>query len=487
MLSSSTSRLLRLNQIITRNFAAQRDLCVIGGGPGGYVAAIKASQLGLSTTCVEKRGALGGTCLNVGCIPSKALLNVSHKYHDMVHSAKNFGITHDNLSYDWGKILKQKETSVTGLTKGVEGLLKKYKAEYKKGHGKIVGPNSVEVTASDGTTETLEFKNILIATGSEPTPFPGIPFDEKIFISSTGALSLEKVPESMTIIGAGIIGLELGSVYARMGTKVHVVEFLDKICPTMDQELGKAFERTLKKQGLTFQLSTKVMAGRIENGKAVLDVESKDGKTKESMTSDVCLVSIGRRPYTNNLGLEELGIGKDKAGRVEINEHFQTAVPSIYAIGDCVAGPMLAHKAEDEGFACVEALAGKESHINYNVIPSVVYTYPEVAWVGKTEQELKAEGVEYKVGSFPMLANSRARTNNETDGLVKLLTDKKTDRLLGAHIMCAAAGEMIHELALGIEYGASAEDIARTCHAHPTLSEAIKEAALSATSKPIHF
>lgn len=357
------------------------------------------------------------------------MLNVSQKYHEMVGSKKEWGITHDNLSYDWGKIMKNKDKTVTSLTKGIEGLFKKNKVTYYKGHGTITGPNSMVCKASDGTETPIESKNIIIATGSEVTPFPGIPVDEKVFISSTGALALEKVPETMSIIGAGIIGLELGSVYARFGTKVHVVEFMDRICPSMDNEMGKVFERTLKKQGFNFQFSSKVVSGRIENGKAVLEVEPVKGGEKQTLTSDVCLVSIGRRPYTHNLGLGALGIGLDRAGRVEINSKFQTAVPSIYAIGDCVAGPMLAHKAEEEGIACVENLAGLEGHINYNTVPSVVYTHPEVAWVGKTEEECKAEGLDYKIGSFPMLANSRAKANMSTDGMVKLISDKKTDRL----------------------------------------------------------
>jgi len=425
--------------------------------------------------------------LNVGCIPSKALLNVSHKYHEMVESNKTWGISHQGLSYDWGKIMKNKSSTVTGLTKGIEGLFKKNKVTYYKGHGKITGPNSVSVTGSDGKVTDFDSKNIVIATGSEPTPFPGIAFDEKIFISSTGALALDKVPETMNIIGAGIIGLELGSVYARFGTKVHVVEFLDRLCPTMDTELGKVFERSLKKQGITFQYNSKVTGGSIQNGKGVLTVEPKDGGAAETLTSDVCLVSIGRRPYTEGLGLKEVGVTQDRAGRVEINSKFQTIVPSIYGIGDCVAGPMLAHKAEEEGVACVENLAGHDGHINYNTIPSVVYTSPEVAWVGKTEDELKAEGREYKVGSFPMMANSRARANSSSEGLVKLISCKTTDRLLGAHIVSESAGELIGELTLAMEYGASSEDVGRTCHAHPTLSEAIKEAALSSFAKPIHI
>lgn len=347
--------------------------------------------------------------------------------------------------------------------------------------------NTVVCTDAEGKETKIDTKNVVIATGSEPTPFPGIPFDENIFVSSTGALSLKQVPETMNIIGAGIIGLELGSVYARFGTKVHVIEFMDTLCPTMDKEIAKAFERSLKKQGITFQYKSKVMGGSIVDGKASLQVESVDGSKKETLVSDVCLVCIGRRPFTQKLNVESLGIGLDRAGRVEINSHFQTAVPNVYAIGDVVAGPMLAHKGEEEGVAVAEILAGKEGHINYNSIPSVVYTFPEVAWVGKTEEEIKAEGIDYKVGSFPMLANSRAKANANAEGVVKLISCKKTDRLLGAHLMCESAGELIGELTLAIEYGASTEDIGRTCHAHPTLSEAIKEAALSSFAKPIHI
>jgi len=486
MLKRFNQNIYKQTSTIARFFSGH-DVVIVGGGPAGYVSAIKAAQLGLSVGCVESRGALGGTCLNVGCIPSKALLNVSHKYHDMVHSDKVLGIKHDNLSYDWEAIQNKKAGTVSSLTKGIEGLFKKNKVTYYKGYGSLADANTVLCTDSEGKETRIETKNVVIATGSEPTVFPGIPFDENIFISSTGALSLKKVPETMNIIGAGIIGLELGSVYARFGTKVHVIEFMDRLCPTMDAEIAKAFERSLKKQGITFQYKSKVMGGSIVDGKASINVESIDGKTKEAMVSDVCLVCIGRRPFTDKLGCENMGIGLDRAGRIEINSHFQTAVPNIYAIGDVVAGPMLAHKGEEEGVCVAEILAGKEGHINYNSIPSVVYTHPEVAWVGKTEEEIKAEGIDYKVGSFPMLANSRAKANASSEGLVKLISCKKTDRLLGAHIMCENAGELIGELTLALEYGASTEDIGRTCHAHPTLSEAIKEAALASFAKPIHI
>jgi len=374
----------------SRYFSAY-DLVVIGGGPGGYVSSIRAGQNGLKTVCVESRGALGGTCLNVGCIPSKALLNISHKYHDISHS-KEYGINVTGATYDWDVIQGKKTEIVSGLTKGIEFLLKKNKVDYKKGHGKIIAPGKVEVKGADGKTEIIETKNILIATGSEPTPFPGIPFDEKIFISSTGALSLAKVPETMTVIGAGVIGLELGSVYARLGTKVDVIEYADNICPFMDDEISKAFLRSMKKQGLNFKLGTKVNSGKIVDGKAQIEVESNKNGKKETITSDVCLVAIGRLPYTTGLGAKELGIEINKKGQIEITDHFQTSVNGIYAIGDVVPGPMLAHKSEEEGVACVDLLAGKDGHVNYNCIPSVVYTHPEVAWVGRTEQDCKKEG-----------------------------------------------------------------------------------------------
>ena len=477
---------------LLRNFANKSyDVVVIGAGPGGYVAAIKAAQLGLKTACVESRGSLGGTCLNVGCIPSKVLLNLSHKYHDMKADGKSNGFIFDNLTFDWGQIQKQKDKTVKGQTGGIQGLFRKNKVDYLKGHGKIEGPNTVSVNPSEGTGETVEAKNIIIATGSEPTPFPGIPFDEKVFVSSTGAQSLPKVPETMTIIGAGIIGLELGSVYQLFGTKVHVLEFMDRCVPPMDTELGKLFDKILKKQGLSLQYNTKVTGGKVlPNGKAEVTYEPKEGGASEKRESDVVLVGVGRRAYTQGLGQENVGITTSRLGQVEINDRFQTIVPSIYAIGDCVDGPMLAHKAEEEGIACVELIAGHKGHINYNCIPSVVYTHPEVAWVGKTEDECKAQGLEYTKGTFPMQANSRTAAiidKAAAMGMIKILSCKKTERILGGHIIGSSAGELIHELVLGMEYGASAEDIARTCHAHPTLSEGVKEAALAASSKAIHF
>ena len=375
-----------------RMFSTNYDVAIIGGGPGGYVAAIRAAQHGLSTVCVEKRGALGGTCLNVGCIPSKALLNISHKYEEAKH-AKDIGINLGSVSYDWAKILEKKSGVVNGFTKGIEGLFRKNKVAYKIGTGSLGGNGLVNIAGNDGKAESFNAKHIIIATGSEVTPFPGINIDEKVFISSTGALSLEKVPETMIVIGAGVIGLELGSVYARFGTKVQVVEFMDRVCPSMDTDMGQLFQRTLSDQGLKFKFNTKVTKGEIRNGKAVLTVVPKDGGPEETITADACLVAIGRRPYTQNLGLDKAGVKVDAKGRIDINDHFQTNVKGVYAIGDVVSGPMLAHKAEDEGITLADLLAGKEGHINYNTIPSVVYTHPEVAWVGKTEEELKKEGI----------------------------------------------------------------------------------------------
>ncbi|KAJ9533465.1 hypothetical protein QJQ45_026518 [Haematococcus lacustris] len=565
-----------------RGFAStqQLDCVVIGGGPGGYVASIKAGQLGLKTACVEGRGALGGTCLNVGCIPSKALLNASHKYHDALHHMASYGVIVGDVKIDWPAMQKQKDVAVSGLTKGIEGLLKKNKVEYVKGWGKVTGPNSVEVTLADGSSTTLQTKNILIATGSEVTPMPGITMDEEKFVSSTGALALKELPKSMIVIGGGYIGLEMGSVYARLGAKVTVVEFLDNIVPSMDSEIRRSFQRSLEKQGLKFQLGTKVLQGsraaiwskgsgraavkrwqlRVEHasndscilaqlvhtppsactsyasllafllrlaqlvvkgelvdGRPTLTVEPSKGGPATQLDADVVLVSIGRRPYVKGLGLEAAGVKLDARGRVQVDDHFRTNVPSIYAIGDVIPGPMLAHKAEEDGVAAVEIMAGqvvevmagqvvevvagqvpiashhsahagRAGHVNYNTVPSICYTHPEVAQVGMTEDEAKKAGIAYKVGKFSMMANSRARAQDDSEGLVKMIADAKTDKLLGAHIMAPSAGEMIHEVVVALEYGASTEDIARTCHGHPTLSEAVKEAALAtAFGKPIHM
>lgn len=487
---TSTVLLGRMLGSQLRGFAAateQQDVVIIGGGPGGYVAAIKAGQLGLKTTCVEGRGALGGTCLNVGCIPSKALLNSSHKFVDAKEHMKHFGVLVDNPRVDWAAMQKQKDDAVSGLTKGIEGLLKKNKVGYVKGWGKIVGPNKVEVALSAGGSQTIDTKNIIIATGSEVTPLPGLTIDEEKVVSSTGALKLKKIPKSMIVIGAGYIGLEMGSVYARLGAQVTVVEFLDKIVPTMDSEVRRAFLRVLEKQGLKFKMTTKVTKGEVKGDSVVLTTEPSKGGDATSMEAETVLVSIGRRPYLTGLGLEEAGI-KTERGRVVIDDHFRTNVPSVYAIGDVVHGPMLAHKAEEDGVATAEIIAGKKGHVNYATVPSICYTHPEVASVGITEDEAKAKGIKVKTGKFSFMANSRARAVEDADGVVKMVACAETDKLLGAHIMGPSAGEMIHECVLAMEYGASTEDLARTCHGHPTLSEAVKEAALAtAFGKPIHM
>jgi len=469
----------------SRGYAAQHeaDLVVIGSGPGGYVGAIKAAQLGLKTVCVEKNVTLGGTCLNVGCIPSKALLNNSHFFH-MAKSGDlaNRGIETAEVKLNLEALMKTKTKAVSDLTAGVKFLFKGNKVTHLEGYGKITGPNEVSVLNPDGSVkEVVNTKNIMIATGSEVTPFPGIEIDEEQIVSSTGALSLKQVPEKMVLIGAGVIGVELGSVWSRLGAQVTAVEFLGHVGGMgIDMEVSKGFQRIMTKQGIKFKLNTKVTAAKKENGKVKVTVEAvKDGKTEE-LEADVLLVCVGRRPFTTNLGLEDIGIEKDDRGRVPVNSRFQTVLPNVYAIGDCIHGPMLAHKAEDEAIICAEGICGGPVHIDYNCVPSVIYTHPEVAWVGKNEEDLKAEGVDYTVGKFPFSANSRAKCNSDTDGFIKILADKKTDRLLGAHIMGAGAGEMINEAALAMEYGASCEDIARVCHAHPTCSEAFREANLSA-------
>ncbi|GAX80721.1 hypothetical protein CEUSTIGMA_g8156.t1 [Chlamydomonas eustigma] len=476
----------------SRGFAAassvEQDVVIIGGGPGGYVAAIKAAQLGLKTTCIEGRGALGGTCLNVGCIPSKALLNSSHMFYEAKNNFAHHGVIIENPKVDWTAMQKQKDTAVSGLTKGIEGLFKKNKVEYVKGWGKIVGPNKVEVALSDGGSKIIDTKNIIIATGSEVTPLPGVPIDEKKIVSSTGALVLKEVPKTMVVIGAGYIGLEMGSVYSRLGSKVTVVEFLDHIVPTMDSEVRRTFMRTLEKQGLSFKMSTKVSKGEVVGEKVHLIVEPSKGGPSDKIEADAVLVSIGRRPLLKGLGLDEVGVKMDNRGRVAIDDHFRTNIPSIYAIGDVVQGPMLAHKAEEDGVAAVEIIAGKAGHVNYNTVPSICYTHPEVATVGITEDEAKAKGLAVKTGKFSFMANSRARAVEDADGLVKMIADAKTDKLLGVHIMSANAGELIHECCVAMEYGACSEDLARTCHGHPTLSEAVKEAAIAtAFGKPIHM
>jgi len=476
------------NQQVRWYSTPTHDVAVIGGGPGGYVAAIKAAQLGLKTICIEKRGTLGGTCLNVGCIPSKALLHASHMYHSASHDFKKWGISVDNVQMDVGTMMKKKETAVTGLTKGIELLFKKNGVTYVKGHGKITASQEITVDTLDGKQEKVFAKNIVIATGSEPTPLPFLPFDEQSVLSSTGALSLTQVPKKMFIIGAGVIGLEMGSVWSRLGTEVVVVEYLDRITPFLDAEVGKTFQKVLEKQGMKFMLGTKVVsAEKNANGHVTLTVEPAKGGEKKVLDAEVMLVSIGRKPYTENLGLESVGVKKDERGRIIVDDHLRTGVEGIWGIGDVITGPMLAHKAEEEGIAVVETIAGKKGHVNYNAIPSVIYTNPEVANVGLSEEELKQKGIAYKVGKFPFMANSRARTNDEAEGFVKVLADKETDKVYGIHIIGPNAGEQIAEAVLALEYGASAEDIARTCHAHPTLSEAVKEAALMASEgKAIH-
>ncbi|KAH7104683.1 dihydrolipoyl dehydrogenase [Auriculariales sp. MPI-PUGE-AT-0066] len=463
------------------------DTLVIGGGPGGYVAAIKSAQLGLKTACIEKRGSLGGTCLNVGCIPSKAMLNNSHYYHEAQHGFKSRGIDAE-VSLNLPKMLEAKDNAVKGLTRGIEGLFKQNKVDYIKGAGSFLGPNRVAVQLIDGGETEIEAKHIIIATGSEVTPFPGIEIDEKRVVSSTGALDLQKVPEKMVVIGAGVIGLELGSVWARLGAEVTVVEFLGGIGGAgIDEEVAKNFQKLLTRQGLKFKLNTKVVSADTSGEKIAVKVESAKGGNEETLETDVVLVAIGRRPYTAGLNLDKVGVEVDNKGRIVVDDHFRTSAQGISCIGDATFGPMLAHKAEEEGIAVAEILKNGHGHVNYNAIPSVIYTHPEVSWVGKTEQELKAAGTEYKVGKFPFVANSRAKTNNDTDGFVKVLVEKETDKVLGVHIIGPNAGEMIGEATLAIEYNASAEDIARTTHAHPTLSEAFKEAAMAAYEKPIHM
>ncbi|KAJ1930087.1 dihydrolipoamide dehydrogenase precursor [Tieghemiomyces parasiticus] len=466
----------------------EHDVVVIGGGPGGYVAAIKAAQLGLKTACIEKRGTLGGTCLNVGCIPSKSLLNNTHLLHQAQHDFKKRGIDVSDVKLNLGQMMKMKEEAVGGLTKGIEFLFKKNGVDYIKGHGRFVSANELEVDLLDGGKKSLKAKNVIIATGSEPTHLPGLEVDEKQIITSTGALSLEKVPEKMIVIGGGVIGLELGSVWSRMGAEVTVVEYLGSIGAGMDAQLAKAFHRTLQKQGLKFKLSTKVVGSDRADGKVQLHVEAAKGGKAETLEADVVLVAVGRRPNTDGLNAEQAGVELNQRGQVKIGDRFvaSTSHPHIRCIGDVTYGPMLAHKAEEEGIAAVEDIAGGHGHVNYDVIPSVIYTHPEVAWCGKNEEQLKADGIKYRVGSFPFSANSRAKTNGDSEGLVKIISDAETDRILGAHIMGPNAGEMIAEAVLAMEYGASSEDVARTCHAHPTLSEAFKEAAMATYDSPIH-
>ena len=459
---------------------------VIGGGPGGYVAAIKAAQLGLKTACIEKRGTLGGTCLNVGCIPSKAMLHSSHKYEEAKHGLTAHGIELTSVKLNLAQMLKRKTEVVDSLCKGIEGLFLKNKITYFKGLGSFVSNNEIKVT-SVSSDEIIKAKNIIIATGSEVMNLPGIEIDEKKIVSSTGALELTSVPKKMIVIGGGYIGLEMGSVWTRLGAEVTVVEFLDRIVPAMDTEVSKEFKKQLEKQGVKFKMATKVVSAKASSKGVDLVLEAATGGSQEKVSVDVVLVAVGRKAYTDKLNLEKIGVKADERGRIPVNKQFETSVKSVYAIGDVIAGPMLAHKAEEEGVAAAEIIAGQHGHVNYATIPGIVYTYPEVASVGKTEDELKKLGTEYKIGKFPFMANSRARANGEAEGFVKIITDKNTDRILGAHIIGPNAGELIQELVLGMEYKASAEDIARTCHGHPGLSEAVKEAALGAYFKSIHI
>jgi len=455
--------------------AEQFDVVIIGGGPGGYNCAIRAGQLGLKTAIVEKRGKLGGTCLNVGCIPSKALLHASEAFEAATTSFKDMGILVDGVKLDLAKMMAQKSDAVDGLTKGVEFLMKKNKVTYLKGEARIAGPGKVAVDGADGA-QLLEARHIVIATGSAPAGLPGIEIDEERVVTSTGALALAKVPKRLIVIGGGVIGLELGSVWRRLGTQVTVVEYLDRIVPTMDGEVSGAFLKILKKQGMAFELGSKVVG--LEKAKAGVKVaiEPAAGGERRTLEADVVLVAIGRRPYTENLGLESVGVAVDPRGFIP-TQHWKTSAQNVWAIGDVTYGPMLAHKAEEEGAAVAQQIAGKWGHVNADIIPNVVYTNPEVASVGKTEEELKAAGVGYKVGKFPFLANSRARTNHETDGFVKILEDEATRRVVGAHMIGVGVGEIIGEICVAMEFGASAEDIARTCHAHPTMTEAVREAA----------
>ncbi len=464
----------------------QFDLLVIGGGPGGYVCAIRAAQLGLKTGCIESRGTLGGTCLNVGCIPSKSLLNLSDMYKKAQKDYNNLGIEVGEVKLNLKKIMMNKSKSVQVLTKGVEFLFKKNKVSYIRGKGVLFSKNDV-VVYENGKKTSYKAKNIVIATGSSASSVPGIDINEKNIISSTGAISLEKVPKSLIVIGGGYIGLEMGSVWSRLGSQVTVIEYLDHIIPGMDSEVSREFQKILTKQGIKFLLNNKVTKVKDENNKVTVEFSDNSSKSKNKIECDKVLVSVGRKPYTEGLNLSKIGINKDNKGRIDVDKEFRTSVKNIFAIGDVIKGPMLAHKAEEEGIAVAEILAGQSGHVNYDVIPGVIYTSPEVAAVGKTEEELKKLNISYKIGKFPFMANSRAKVNNETEGFVKILADSKTDKVLGVHIIGPHSGDMIAEMAIAMEFGASAEDIARTCHAHPTHTEAIKEAALAVEKRPIHF
>ena len=460
------------------------DSVVIGGGPGGYVCAIRLAQLGQKTACIEARGALGGTCLNIGCIPSKSLLNLSENFK----KAKNFsklGIETGDVKLNLDKMMKNKEKAVSILTKGVEFLFKKNKVTYLKGFGSFISDKKISVKGEDGKKKEIEAKNIIIATGSEAMPMPNVEFDEKTIVSSTGALSLKEVPKSLVVVGGGYIGLEMGSVWSRLGAEVNVIEFLDHITPGMDREISEEFMKILKKQNIKFHLNRKVTSIKKTNNGAQISTSDKNGDSKE-FNCDVALISIGRKPFTSNLNLSSAGVKSDEKGRIKIDKKFQTSAKNIYAIGDVIDGPMLAHKAEEEGIAVAEIIAGQSGHVNYDLIPGVIYTTPEVASIGLTEEQLKEKNKSYKIGKFPFMANSRAKAIDEPEGFVKILADKDTDKVLGVHMIGPHVGEMIAEMAVAMEFGASSEDIARTCHAHPTFSEAIKEAALSVEKRQIH-
>ena len=457
---------------------------VIGGGPGGYVCAIRLAQLGLKTACIESRGTLGGTCLNVGCIPSKSLLNLSEEFHK-VQNLSNKGIEIGEVKLNLSKMMKSKDKAVTILTKGVEFLLKKNKVTYFKGIGSFKSKNEVSIKDEKNKETIISSEKIIIATGSVPVSLPGIDFDEKIIVSSTGALKLEKVPKKMVVVGGGYIGLEMGSVWSRLGSEVHVIEFLDHITPGMDKEISQEFMKILKKQGINFHMQHKVELVKTNSSGAIISTKDKDGNKKDFNT-DIVLVSVGRKPNTNGLNLEKIGVKLDDRKRIKTNKDFQTNVKNIYAIGDVIVGPMLAHKAEDEGIAVAENIAGQSGHVNYNTIPGVIYTTPEVASIGQTEEQLKEKNIKYKIGKFSFMANSRAKAIDDSEGFVKILADEKTDKVLGAHLIGPHAGELIAEIGVAMEFGASSEDIARTCHAHPTFSEAVKEAALSVDKRAIH-
>jgi len=460
------------------------DAIVIGGGPGGYVCAIRLAQLGKKTACVEYRGSLGGTCLNIGCIPSKNLLNLSENFQ----KAKNFskiGIEISEIKLNLDKMMKNKDKAVTILTKGVEFLFKKNKVTYFKGFGNFISDKRIKIKDADGKETEIEGENLIIATGSEPSKMPNIKFDEEQIVSSTGALSLKKVPKKMIVIGGGYIGLEMGSVWSRLGADVHVIEYLDHITPGMDKEISNEFMKILKKQNLKFHMNTKVENITKQNENVQIDTVDSKGE-KKSHICDVALISIGRKAFTENLNLEKINIKTDQKGRIKVDKNFRTDKKNIFAIGDVIQGPMLAHKAEEEGIAVAEIIAGQSGHVNYDLIPGVIYTSPEVASIGKTEEQLKKQNITYKIGKFPFMANSRAKAIDEPEGFVKILADHSTDKVLGVHIIGPHAGEMIAEMAIAMEFGASSEDIARTCHAHPTFSEAIKEAALSVDKRQIH-